>query len=384
MNTALDDFERMLVSAASQLGASATDGGEALKTPPGRKGAARRRRLGGLAALPLAWLAVGATALAAGGGVTAWVLLNNGNTAQTLASFECSLTHTSTAGVPAVTGSPLTDCAAWWPSATGGHASAPSLSAWVGVANVPVPFNAVVRPTAWGRPPTDWARFPPNAKRVLVHWQPLPSNWTVNLGVVVLTDQLNAIPSGMSPTTPCTYANHAVGVVRGLLAADNLRSWHVVLQASRGSVSSACRPIIPNVDGGIRTVQLVQLSPAKTHRPPTLPHDEQKLLAENRVLNQTIVSAQQRISTTLAHRCVSVSQAAANWTTVARRAGLNQTTLAYYRELNTGQQPIPSRLLDYYTLVKQPATQNTGRCAHVLVMRYGGGAIVVYAARIAP
>jgi len=68
MNTALDDFERMLVSAASQLGASATDGGEALKTPPGRKGAARRRRLGGLAALPLAWLAVGATALAAGGG----------------------------------------------------------------------------------------------------------------------------------------------------------------------------------------------------------------------------------------------------------------------------------------------------------------------------
>ncbi|HEX2701851.1 MAG TPA: hypothetical protein VHM72_00255 [Solirubrobacteraceae bacterium] len=31
-----------------------------------------------------------------------------------------------------------------------------------------------------------------------------------------------------------------------------------------------------------------------------------------------------------------------------------------------------------------PPSQHTGSCAHVLVMRYGGGTIAVYAARIAP
>jgi len=35
-------------------------------------------------------------------------------------------------------------------------------------------------------------------------------------------------------------------------------------------------------------------------------------------------------------------------------------------------------------LFRQPASQDTGSCAHVLVMRLGGGAILVYAARIAP
>jgi hypothetical protein len=46
---------------------------------------------------------------------------------------------------------------------------------------------------------------------------------------------------------------------------------------------------------------------------------------------------------------------------------------------------VPSRLaFDYYTLVKQPASQRTGSCAHILVMRGGGGNLTVYAARIAP
>jgi hypothetical protein len=46
---------------------------------------------------------------------------------------------------------------------------------------------------------------------------------------------------------------------------------------------------------------------------------------------------------------------------------------------------VPSHLSDYYyTLVEQPASQRTGSCAHVLVMRAGGGALSVYVARIAP
>jgi hypothetical protein len=46
---------------------------------------------------------------------------------------------------------------------------------------------------------------------------------------------------------------------------------------------------------------------------------------------------------------------------------------------------VAGRLADYYyKLVKQPASQHTGSCAHILVMRAGGGSLTIYAARIAP
>jgi hypothetical protein len=43
-----------------------------------------------------------------------------------------------------------------------------------------------------------------------------------------------------------------------------------------------------------------------------------------------------------------------------------------------------TRFENYYTLFRQPACEHTGSCAHVLVIQLGGGAVLVYAARITP
>jgi hypothetical protein len=91
-----------------------------------------------------------------------------------------------------------------------------------------------------------------------------------------------------------------------------------------------------------------------------------------------------RVNSVLATRCESVNAATALWTSEARTAGFSPTTLAYYRAVNTSPGPVASRFDYYYTLVKQPASQHTGSCAHVLVMRAGGGSLTVYAARITP
>ena len=385
MRSALDEFEQMLVAASRELASPASTRKQTGASPEGRR--RRRWRLGGLGVLPVAWLVAAATALAAAGGVTAFLFLDQGNTAQTIASVTCMLTRNASAGVSTITGSPLTDCAAMWPSATGGRSNAPPLRGWIAVASRPVAETALVQPAAWGQPAPERLRIPATPGQaphsVLVHWRPLPAGWTVNLGVVELTDQLQAIPSGMSPPATCIYPRHALAVVHSLLADDGLNGWHVVLQATQGAVSPGCRYINPNVDGGIKTVQLIQ-GPAPTTRAHHVSRTEQKLLAAWGVLDHKLVAAQQQIDTTLAHRCVSVNQASTDWTAVAGKAGFKQTSLAYYREINTAPAPVPVRLDYYYTLVKQPATQHTGSCAHVLVMQYGGGNIVVYAARIAP
>ena len=376
MRSALDEFEQMLISAAAQLKPEPED-----HKANRRRRAPRWRRLGGLTGV--AWIAVGASALAAASGVSAFLLLDRGETPQTLANFECNVSHNSSAGVPAITGSPLTDCAAWWPNATAGRSSAPALSAWVATSRRHVALVALVQPSAWGRPAPEQLKRP-GSRPAVVDWRPLPPTWTVNLGIVALNDQLDTITSGVSEMlTSCERPSRALALVRGLLAADRLRGWRVVLQADHGSVLPACRPMLANVDGGIKTVQLVQFAPPKSSSRHSTPV-QRKLMAAGRRLDQTLASAQTSISSTLAHRCVSVSQAAADWTALARRDGLHQTTLAYYREVNAAHPPLSSLLLGAYTLVEQPATQNTGSCAHVLVMQYGGGSIVVYAARIAP
>jgi hypothetical protein len=86
-----------------------------------------------------------------------------------------------------------------------------------------------------------------------------------------------------------------------------------------------------------------------------------------------------------ARQCQSVAGAAADWTRAARAAGFRPTSLGYYRAINDATNPPSGQLSnDYYTLVKQPPSQQTGTCANILVMRAGGGSLTVYAARITP
>jgi hypothetical protein len=388
MRTALDEFEQALIDASRAL--SAREGADAEATISGPTAARpeRRVRLGRIgrlsATLPLVWVAVGASALAATGGAVA--LLFSGNSVKTIASFECSTTHNDGVGVPAITGSPLSDCRAWWGSATAGRRAAPPLTAWGAAGRA---LDAVVQPTAWGAPPATRLKTGRNTS-VTVRWQKLPVDWTVNLGVVELTDQLNAVASGMSEVSACTYPARALQVVRSLFAADNLSGWRVTLQALHGGpVSPSCRVILANVDGGIRTVQLLQAPAATPSSPPAslkprVRKLDQAYISVNATLNHKLSALQTEVSRTLATRCASVSAAAALWSLDARAAGFRATTLAYYRAINANRNPLPGRWLDYYMLIKQPASQHTGKCAHVLVMRYGGGTIAVYAARIAP
>jgi hypothetical protein len=388
MSTALDEFEQTLVQASHRLSGAQPLGAGAPSlhgASPGLKRSRRSeqmRRLG--LALPLAWIAMGAVGLAATGGLTI-ALLFQGNSTKTIASFECATEHTGGgSGVPAVTGNPLIDCAAWWPDATAGRSTAPPLTAWSAVGKT---IDALVQPTAWG-PPTLKSLKTGRYTSVAIRWEKLPANWTVNLGVVELTDQLNAIPSGMSATLTCTYANHAVSTVKALLATDHLAGWKIKLQALNGSLSQSCRQIIPNVDGGIRTVQLLQAGPVKplvfSHLRPRARALDREELAANVQLDHKLIALQRKISSTLATRCASVTAAAALWTTDAAAAGFHATTLGYFRTLNANRNPVTTRFDDYYTLFRQPASQDAGSCAHVLVIRLGGGAILVYAARIAP
>jgi hypothetical protein len=388
MRSALDDFEATLVNASRSLGAAeqtvaptASSNG-ALADYQRSRNTGRMRRL--LVAVPLAWIAMGAVALAATSGLTI-ALLFQGNSTKTIASFECATDRSGGgSGVPAVTGNPLIDCAASWPEATAGRSTAPPLTAWSAVGKT---IDAVVQPTAWG-PPTLRRLKTGRYTSVPVHWEKLPANWTVNLGVVELTDQLNAIPSGMSATLTCTYPNRAVSMVKALLVADHLAGWKIKLQALSGSLSSSCRQVIPNVDGGIRTVQLLEAGPVKAAafghlRPRTRALDREERAASLQ-LDHRLIALQGTISSTLARRCASVGAAAALWTTDASAAGFHATTPTYFRALNANRNPATTRFNYYYTLFRQPASQDTGSCAHVLVMPLGGGAILVYAARIEP
>jgi hypothetical protein len=333
-------------------------------------------------AVPVASIAIVASALAATGGLAVALLFEN-SSPKTIAAFGCVTTRGgATAFIPAVTGSPIVDCATWWPSATGGRQSSPPLSAWSAVGKA---LDAVVEPTAWGPPTIPRVKTGRRAS-VPVRWEKLPRNWTVDLGVVELTDQLNAITAELfDPPLRCSYASAAVRTVRSLIAADDLSGWRVEVSpfSGRGPLLSGCRPMIANVDGGIRTVQLLQArggAPNLRHLKPAL----RNLVAENTVLNRKLVALQSAVSSSLANRCVTVSAAASIWTARAHAAGFQATDVAYWRAVNASTNPTPSRLLYYYTLFKQPASQDTGSCAHVLVMRLGGGDILAYAARIAP
>lgn len=89
-----------------------------------------------------------------------------------------------------------------------------------------------------------------------------------------------------------------------------------------------------------------------------------------------------RVNRVLWTRCETVRAAAALWTREARAAGFLPATLSFWRALN-GPNP-PRDAAYHYTLYKQPPSQHTGACAHILVSVEGGGSRTVYAARITP
>ncbi|HEX2702232.1 MAG TPA: hypothetical protein VHM72_02225 [Solirubrobacteraceae bacterium] len=385
MNTALDEFELTLIKAARALRSATT------VAPLVRGGHERRRPLARRLALavPTAWLvaACAAAAGAAGGtGYFIYRLLQENPTTETIASFTCDTGATVSASVQAVTGDPLVDCAAVWPSATAGRESAPPLTAW---APSKASFGAVVQPTAAGAP-SYTSRLTASGTRVHFTWHRLPIGWTVNLTVVELTDQLNDLPSktinGYGPL--CTYASRAIRLARSLIAADHASGWRVSMSATTGALSPGCRPILDDVDARRHTVRLGQLP---TEPRPNFSHlraavRRQDIAASKRWshLHSELVALQARTNTVLNARCSSVADAAALWVHNAAAVGIRQTTLAYYRYVNA-HPPAPSSPLNrYYTLFRQPASQHTGSCAHILVLAQGGGSIDVYAARIRP
>jgi hypothetical protein len=374
MTTAFDEFERALVKASRALGAQPAAGHAA----PSQNGSVRRargrrlwrgaRHLSIAAQLGLAFSSISALA---GGGVVSYLLLSD-NSTRTLASFSCNLTPLSAVGVNAVTGAPLIDCAAAWASATAGRAAAPPLAVWGTSSGTE---SAVVQPASWG-PPRGNAH---------THWRRLPAGWTVNLGVVELTDQLSDISISPYGGPPCTYAGRDVRVVRSLFAADGLDSWQVSVSPSGpgAGVSAACRWTLANVDGGARTVELLQAS-APNRRPVPLSAQQRRLAGEAAAADRRLVALHGRVNRVLGARCESVSAAAALWSADARAAGLRPTTLAFWRAVNARSGPQPSGYFDRYTLYRQPPSQHTGSCAHVLVMVVpGSGLANVYAARIA-
>ena len=167
-------------------------------------------------------LALSSISALATGGTLAFLFLSEART-KSLASLECKITRKSAEIINTITGDPIIDCATAWPSATRGLAAAPLLTAWRLANDTKV---AVVQPASWGPP----------ARIGGVAWRRLPRYWTVDLGVVELTDQLNDISTKLSGTpitasgvSPCSYAGADERIVRSLLAADGLSSWRVAV-----------------------------------------------------------------------------------------------------------------------------------------------------------
>jgi hypothetical protein len=294
----------------------------------------------------------------AAGAATAGYLLLAGAPARTITAYECQINGRSDAIVNVVTGSPLVDCAAAWPSATGGRSSAPPLTGWVTTSRRRA---ALVRPTVLGRPAPGWRR--------------LPAGWTVRLPLVVLSDQLDDVAQPFN--RGCSRAAADEHAVQAILTADHLDGWTVSVSA-RGSSPTACVHTIPVIEPRSRTVQLQRLA-LPTVAPPAARQRHE--LGSTERTQQRLAALQRRVNATLDRGCATVAAAAALWQRTARTAGFTPATLDYWRALNAGDGHDAGRGV-HYTLYRQPASQDTGRCAHVLVS--GSSVATVYAARLTP
>jgi hypothetical protein len=367
MRSALDQFEATLVEASRSLGAPTTAHGR-LPTEAPRRRLRRVRQLGLVAQLALA-----ATSLSALGGAATgaylWVAGGSPGT-RALASFECTISTNGTAGASAVTGDPLIDCAAALFQTQARRP--PRLVAWSNGFQ-----TAVVRAADAGPPPFSGEV-----------WQRLPAGWTVDLHVVELTDQLNDISAGMADGPACTYAAHALRLAHALLAADGLTGWRVSLHANNGPLVSGCGHIAPDVDAPDHTIELIQIQALA--RPTRTPAWQLRRPREYLRTLASLRSLQVRLNRLLSARCESVAQAGRLWRRSASVAGFAAATAAFWREVRasgdsgrSGHPPLPPGFFTRYTLFMQPASQDTGACAHLLIQD-GGDELIVYAARMAP
>jgi hypothetical protein len=373
MSNALDEFEAALVEASRALGAEARTPAPATTGPRQRRGRLHRlRHLSMVAQLAFALTSVSALGGAATG---AYLWLAGGSPGtQALPSFECTLgagpTTVGTLGASAITGDPLIDCAAALLQIRGRRP--PRLLAWGNGVQ-----TAVVRAAGSGPPPFGGV------------WHLLPAGWTVDLHVVELNDQLNDISAGMADGPACTYAAHAVRVARSLLAADGLHGWHVTLHANNGPLVRACRHVAPEVEHGSRTIELIQIQ--ELGAPVHVPALQRRRQREYFRALASLRTLQDRGNHVLDARCESVAQAARLWQREARAAGFTPATAAFWREVQAlgdssraGPTAIPSDFFMRYTLLRQPTSQRTGSCAHLLIQDNGGDQLIVYAARMAP
>jgi hypothetical protein len=386
--TLLPNLERMLGDAAANLAVRADGTAPASPTrvrPPWgllvrrrrevpRPRARLTRRLRGLGLIAQAALLLTSVSALAAGGVASYLLISSRGGTHTLASFDCQITRESGVGVTAVTGDPLIDCAAAWPSASEGRRVAPKLAVWGTTSGRE---DALVQPASWGPPR--------NTRRV--HWRPLSPDWTVDLRIVALNDQLSNIsanPTGIGlEIGRCTRTPAVVGVVRSLLRDDRLASWHVEVGSLSRGPTAGCHPFLPNVDAKLRTVQLLAL-PAQT-RPRSIPPRLRKIVAAEATALRKLRLLYRRVNRALSTHCDAVSTAATLWSRQAKAAGFSPTTLALWRAANAAAGHQPASFAYHYSLFTQPASQPTGSCARVLVMVVpGSGLANVYAARVTP
>jgi hypothetical protein len=372
MKGALEEFETMLVHASRALH-------EAASAAPGEPARPKRGRMRRLRQLGLfAQVAFAVTSFSALGGAATgaylWLTSNSPGT-RALPQFECSIAIQgrvtgATLGVSSVTGDPLIDCAAALTQAQG--RPAPRLVAWGNGFQ-----TAVVRRAGSGPPSGAGA------------WRQLPAGWTVDLPVVELNDQLNDISAGMADGMDCTYASRAKRVARALLVADGLHGWRVALHANNGPLVQGCRQIAPNVDAPERTIELIQIQELgrPTHVTP-LQHRRQHEYASALA---SLLRLQAHANRSLGERCATVTQAASLWQREARLSAFVLATPAFWREVRalgetdrSGPPRLPRGFFRHYTLFRQPPSQPTGACAHLLVQDDGGDQLIVYAARMAP
>jgi hypothetical protein len=420
MSSALDRFERSLVAASRALAASegaqtqpsaVSEAAHGLTDGPAARRRRPLRRLRSLGLVSQLVVAVASLTVCAGVAVAGYSLFTGGP-ARELASFECQMNNGPEAIIAAITGSPLVDCAAAWPSASGGQEAAPPLAIWG--ADNGQRLVAVAGPVSAG---------PPAGQHY--NWRRLPDSWTVDLSVVVLSDQLNNIdlPFNSGATNTCSFAANDIAAVRSLLSTDNLSAWRVILRPQDGQLASGCQNVfVANVDGQNRTVVLMQASPPSSLPPTTSSATSTTTLTTGAATTTTAATtgaaptptvsagastssdsysqAMARgaelaygqlkqlyasVNSTLAGSCESVTDAAALWTQEAQGAGFSPATLAFWHQTNAQSQLDPNTFFDHYTLYEQPASQDTGDCAHVLVMDVpGSGVANVYIARIAP
>jgi hypothetical protein len=367
VRSALDQFETTLVEASRSLCAETPEHAPQHTRAPRRR--LRRAHQLGL----FAQLALAATSFSALGGAAtgAYLWLADGSSGtRALASFECTISKNGAAVVSTVTGDPLIDCAAALLQDQARRP--PRLAAWSNGFQ-----TAVVRPADAGPPPYGGEV-----------WHRLPAGWTVDLHVVELTDQLNDISAGMADGPACTYAAHALRLAHALLAADGLSSWRVTLHANNGPLVNGCGHIAPNVDAATHTIELIQIQALAT--PTHVPAWQVRRQRDYLRTLASLRSLQVRLNRVLGPRCESVAQAARLWRRSARAAGFGAATAAFWREVHAigdssraGPPPLPPGFFSRYTLFMQPASQDTGACAHLLIQD-GGDELIVYAARMTP